>query len=245
MKNNKLKVLLLRIFFVSLTVGISILLVYFIFRDVAPELVPALRAGDTATIEKYLDSNNNIKGMILTAILQMVQVISVFIPSMPIQVAAGVVFGVMKGFVICHLSNVAGNCIVYIVYSKMSSRLNELIPMKDDNKVVKFIRSSSSPMFMVAMTCLIPAVPNGFVPYAAVTVKVPLKKFAFAVWSGSFFPVFMMCFIGKRILAGDFVMAVALIIVSFAAAVFLTVKQKKIIAFLNNVRLVISKKLEK
>lgn len=235
MKKTRLKLILLRVLFASIMVGLAVLLVYLIFRSSAPGLMPAIREGNTGVIEEYLESNANIKGMILTAILQIVQVISIVIPSMPIQVAAGVVFGVWKGFIICHLANVAGNCLVYTAYSKMSNRLNDLIPVNRNNKVVKFIQSSSSTTFMVAMTCLIPAVPNGFVPYAAVLVDVPLKKFAFAVWAGSAFPVFMMCLIGRRILAGDYFMAVALIIVTLIMAVVLTVKQKKIIGLAHSI----------
>ena len=235
MKKNRLKLILLRVLFASVMVGVAVLLVYLIFRSSAPGLMPAIQDGDTEAIEHYLESNANLKGLILTAILQIVQVISVVIPSMPIQVAAGVVFGVWKGFIICHLSNVAGNCIVYTAYKRMSAKLNDLIPVNRDNKAVKFIQSSSSTTFMVAMTCLIPAVPNGFVPYAAVLVDVPLKKFAFAVWIGSAFPVFMMCLIGRRILAGDYIMAVLLIIFTLVMAIILTVKQKKIIGAAHSV----------
>lgn len=234
-KNKRTKLIFLRILLASMMVGIAVLLVYLIFRSSAPGLMPAIKDGDTEAIEKYLESNANVKGMILTAVLQIVQVISIVIPSLPIQVAAGVVFGVLKGFIICHIANVIGNCIVYVAYSRMSSKLNDIVPINNQNKAVKFIQSSSSTTFMIAMTCLIPAVPNGFVPYAAVLVDVPLKKFAFAVWAGSAFPVFMMCLIGRRILAGDYITVILLTVFTFAAAVFLTIKQKKIIGFVHGI----------
>ena len=105
-KNKRTKLIFLRILLASMMVGIAVLLVYLIFRSSAPGLMPAIKDGDTEAIEKYLESNANVKGMILTAVLQIVQVISIVIPSLPIQVAAGVVFGVLKGFIICHIANV-------------------------------------------------------------------------------------------------------------------------------------------
>lgn len=229
MKKN----LLVRALFIVSMIGVAFLLVYFIFKDIAPDLIPAVKSGNEAVIEAYLAENDNFLGMFLTVLLQMVQVISIMIPSMPIQIAAGVVFGTIKGFIICHLANVAANALVYVIYSKMHAKMDALID--ENNKTMQMIRSSASPTYMVAMACLIPAIPNGFIPYAAVAAKVPLKNFVLAVYVGSLCPIFVLCAIGNRILTGDFMLVVFLLAISFVAVFILTKNQNKIIGMINKV----------
>lgn len=228
-----MKRVLVKAAYILIMIGLAFLLVYYIGRDIAPDLIAAFKSGDEAAIEMYLSENDNVLGMLLTALLQIVQVVSVVIPSVPVQVAAGVVFGTIKGFLICYLANIAANALIYIVYAKMHVYLDKIVPMEKESKVTKMIAASGSPTYMVAMACIIPAIPNGFIPYAAYTAKVPFKKFVFAVAVGCLPPIFVLCAIGNQILAGDWFIVVFLIILSFIIAAVLTLLQNRIIGFIN------------
>lgn len=52
-------------------------------------------------------------GLICTALLQFLQVVSIVLPGAPIQVAAGIVYGVWKGSAICYVSHVSANLAVF------------------------------------------------------------------------------------------------------------------------------------
>ena len=228
-----MKRFLLKAAYILIMIGLAFLLVYYIGRDIAPDLIRAFKSRDEAAMEMYLAENDNILGMMLTALLQIVQVLSVFIPSIPVQVAAGVVFGTVRGFLICYIANIVANAFIYVIYAKIHVLLNRIVPMEKESKLTRMIAASGSPTYMVAMACIIPAIPNGFIPYAAYAAKVPFKKFVFAVSVGCLPPILVLCAIGNQILTGDWFLVVFLIALSFVIAAVLTLLQGRIIRFIN------------
>ena len=197
-----------------------------------PGLLQALRSGGEGTIEDYLAEMAGVKGMVCTGLLQFFQVISIVIPGMPIQFAAGIVYGVWRGFLLCHLSYLAANICVFCVARHFKGRIENLGLMKKKSGKLDFIRKSSYPAYMTALACLIPVLPNGIVPYVACQTKLTVRRFAVAVWCGSFLPILAMCAVGSRVIAGEYFLAIALFVVFLAAVVLLTVFHKRVISLL-------------
>lgn len=78
------------------------------------------------------------------------------------------------------------------------------------------------------MACLIPVVPNGVIPYAAARTEMRFGQFTLAVCLGSVTPIFLMCLIGGRILAGEYLLAVVVLLASLLVAVLLTCYRSKL-----------------
>ena len=189
-----------------------LLLLYACFVTIMPDLWPVLKSGDEATIEAYLRSENRFMGMLCMALLQFIQVVSIVLPGAPIQIAGGIVYGTWRGFVLCHLSFVAANILVFYASRKVGNGLEQLFPgtQKSDAKLTLFL-NSSDPALMTAIACLMPGIPNGIIPYAASRTKLSLRRFAASVYLASLLPILVMCAIGGRILSGDYLLAVVML----------------------------------
>lgn len=203
------------------------LLIYFAFIAIMPELIPLLKDGDEAAIEDYLRHNNNITGILCTALLQIVQIVSVVLSGVPIQIAAGIVYGTWRGFAICHLSTVAASTGVFAVIRKTGEKLDKFFPTKEGKmSKLDFIRNSDRPAYTVTIAYLIPLIPNGFIPYFAAKSPITIKQFAVAVFAGSFVPILLMNTIGDKILKGGYVGAAVMCGV-LLVIIFLLYKFKK------------------
>lgn len=187
-------------------------LVYFAFLRAMPELLPLIRSGDEDAIAQYLGSSGSVTGIISTALLAFIQPVSIVLPGAPIQVAAGVVYGTLQGFLICHLSYLSANVAIFYVARTLRTGLDRLIPKKSKASKTDFLKKEKYPVYMTALACLIPVIPNGIIPYAAAKTRMKLHEFTLAVAIGSFFPILIMCAIGKEILHGDYLFAGGLLV---------------------------------
>ena len=220
MKHSGLARLALALAAAALVLG----LVYLAFVKAMPDLWPVLKSGKEAEIEAYLASADHTVGMICTALLQFLQVVSIILPGAPIQIAAGIVYGVWKGGALCYLSYVAANLTVFAAARRLGGLLDRWLPARDAGLLqkIKFLSDAEMPVYMTAMACIIPVVPNGIIPYAAARSPMKFWQFAAAVCGGSVIPIFVMCLIGGRILAGEYLLAVLVFAVSLAVVLLLT-----------------------
>ena len=75
----------------ALFVLAALLLVYLVVRQTMPDIIPLLRSGDEEALEAYLSRDMSFTGILYMALLQMVQVWSIVISGVIVNVAAGVV----------------------------------------------------------------------------------------------------------------------------------------------------------
>lgn len=218
------KATLVRIALVLSAAALILGLFYLAFVKAMPDLWPVLKSGNEAEIEAYIASSDSTVGLICTAMLQFLQVVSIVLPGMPIQIAAGIVYGVWKGGTICYLAYVTANLVVFAAARHLGNLLDRFAPSGGGGifQKVKFLSDAEMPIYMTAMTCIIPVVPNGIIPYAAARTPMKFWQFAVAVCCGSVVPIFVMCLIGGRILAGEYFLAVAVFAVSLGLVVLLT-----------------------
>ena len=215
---------------------------FFIFRAVDANLWDALCSGDQKKIVEGVEKYDNHYGVIIIAILQIVQNIVIIIPSAPIHIAAGIILGTGKGFLTCHIADVVSNFIIFVVYSKVKSSVDKIIPIEKSSKTVKMIETSLSPSYMVVMVCLLPAVPNGFIPYAAVNAKMNIWAYIAAIAIGAAIPTIVLTAVGERIFSGDWMLFVILVAISFIGVYFLMKFQNKIFALFDKIKKLFTRK---
>ena len=225
------KNLLLRIIFIIVVLAVALLLVYFAFLETMPELIPLLKAGDVTAIENYLDECSDAKSIISTTLLQMVQVWSVFLSGAPIQIAAGAVFGVLEGFVICHLASVLAQLIAILFWRKMGKRMEAILPVNtgSGSKFSQFLNSKAPPAYTILLACMVPILPNGIIPLLASKLGVSTKKYVIIVWLGTIINVLLCCAAGDKIMSGNWLDAVLYIGILVALVVAMWVFRDKIL----------------
>ena len=199
-RNNILRVLVL---IAAFAVVLTIILLS--LNAILPGFADVLEHGDQQELVRYIRGFGSVGGVVLALLLQIVQIISIFFPGGPIQIAIGVVFGTLWGFVICHVGYVLANIAVFFSARRLGNRLDQLFSESDTSESrFRFITDSQHPSFMIALACLIPMLPNGLVPYIAARTKITSWQFFFSVYLGSIPTLLMLNAIGNKLLQGDY-----------------------------------------
>lgn len=196
--SNVLRILVFALAFVLIAAIILLVL-----DAILPGFVEILEQGDQIQIEEYIRSFGSIGGALLGFLLQFIQILSVLFPGGPIQIAIGVVFGTWHGFFICLLGYVSSNVFVFWSARKLGNRLDQVFSGSSTKKL-DFISNAKHPGFVVALSCLMPFLPNGLVPYIAARTKISMFRFLLAVFFGCMPTLFLLCAIGNTLLLGNY-----------------------------------------
>ena len=198
--------------YVVVIVSLSLCLAYIALEETIPGLIPLIKKGNFEDIQNYLDECGTFKGILCTVLLSMFQVWSLFISAIPIQIAAGCVYGLPTAFAICHLSSTAALVIALTVWRRSGSRLEKWIPvdLNKNHRFNDFLSSQAPPAYIIILTCLIPVIPNGLIALLASKMEISTKSFAFSVWFGNIVNVAVGCAVGNRIIQGDWSVAAVL-----------------------------------
>ena len=170
----------------ALFVLAALLLVYLVVRQTMPDIIPLLRSGDEEALEAYLSRDMSFTGILYMALLQMVQVWSIVISGVIVNVAAGVVYGVWRAFAICLVSSSLAHGISFTLYQRLGKYLDKLLPDNSSDKL-DIVAKSEHPAYMVVTLCFLPLIPNGFIPIAASRSRLKPWEFTLAMFFGSAF----------------------------------------------------------
>lgn len=210
-----------------------IFIAYYLIKRFLPGFIPVVEHGDADEIENYIRSLSSTAGVLLTGLLQFFQIISIFLPGMPIQIAAGIIFGGFFGFVICQVSYILANITVFLTMRKLGNSVSDLMPGEKEQSKFSFITNAEYPEFTVFFGCLMPILANGIVPYIAARTKISTKNFILSMTLGSFPTIFLQCAIGSKILSGDYIFAGILLGVVLVIMVLTYIFRNKVIIFVN------------
>ncbi len=186
-----------------LTLVLIAALIWVAFGSKIPGLIPLLREGDGEKIAAYLAQETGIKGMIAVMILQGVQVASVVLPGMAIQVAAGLLYGWPIGTVLCYIGFVVANWLVFAFARRVGSDKLRTVSMGKWSQWFMEKLQSTPPMFMVAIANMVPAIPNGIIPYIAAKTKITTKEYVLSVASVCWIQIMTSCMAGQFIIRGQ------------------------------------------
>lgn len=194
----------LRVLCLILAIAVIATIIVVALNAILPGFIDILEQGDHTAIEQYIRSFNSYESVLLAFFLQFIQILSVFFPGGPIQVAIGIVFGTLDGFLICLAGYVLANMFVFFSARRLGNRLDQLFSNRSNTKKFKFITDAKHPGYVVALSCLIPLLPNGLVPYIAAKTKITTLQFFIAVFFGCIPTLLMLCAIGNKILQADY-----------------------------------------
>ena len=185
-----------------LMVIVIAILIWIAFGNKIPGLIPLLKEGDGEKIADYLAQETGIKGVIAVILLQMIQVVSIVLPGMAIQVAAGLIYGWLQGFLMCYFGFVLSNLLIFVFARKMGSgRLREVSMGRTSQWLMEKL-NGTKPQFMVVIANMVPAIPNGVIPFIAAKTDITAKEYVTAVAIGSWLQILTSCMAGQFIIQG-------------------------------------------
>ena len=201
------------------------ILIWFAFGDKIPGLIPLLKEGDSQKIADYLAQETGIKGVIAVVLLQAVQIASIVMPGMAIQVAAGLIYGWLEGFLMCYIGFVVSNLCVFLFARKMGSgRLREVSMGKTSQWLMGKL-SGTEPRFMVAIASMVPAIPNGIIPFIAAKTEISAKDYVTAIATACWLQILTSCMAGQFIIQGKWEFSV--LAIAFQCLVIMIILWKR------------------
>lgn len=213
---------ILKLVIILLLLAAVAALIYFAFINTMPDLVRVIGNGNEADIEEYLRRSDSRTGLLCTAILQVIQVISIVFPSAAIQIAAGVVYGTLKAFLVCHIASTVTHALVFFCARSFGTQLDKIFAKeKKKESKLEFLLKSEHPAYMTAVAFLVPILPNGIIPYAAAKTGMKFTEFIIAVYAGSFLPTLIICAAGSFFIAGSWYLSLVMLATLLAVAVLM------------------------
>ena len=200
---------------VLVVIAIAVL-IWFAFGDKIPGLIPLLKEGDSQKIADYLAQETGIKGMIAVILLQAVQIASIVMPGMAIQIAAGLIYGWLEGFLMCYIGFVVSNLCVFLFARKMGSDRIRDVSMGRTSQWLLEKLNGTKPQFMVVVANMVPAVPNGIIPYLAAKTDITAVDYVKSVAMGSWLQILLATLAGQFIINGQWLYTVLTIVFQFA-----------------------------
>ena len=193
---------------VAVVVLVTVLLIVETFRLLLPGLWSAFSAGDEQALSAYLTSQGRLRSFLTLWFLAVVQVLSLVIPAMPVQLAAGLAYGPWLGFVTSFSASAVANLTVFLAARRLAPVIRRLTA--DNAKATKLlnsVRSSKDPWFYTILAFSTPGLPNGIIPYAAANSGIVAKAYLLALCVALPLPTLITCAAGKGILAGDWLIS--------------------------------------
>ena len=213
-KNTKTAVLSLMLLGLLLAAAIGLIAEY--LHLYVPGIWKAMTSGDQAALESCLNAQDRVYSAILLWVLSYVQVLSIFIPSMPIQLVAGMTFGTWLGFFINLTGMIAAHMTAFGIGRHAIKALRSLA--EDNARVKKVINSlsfSRNRTYYTAMAILVPALPNGAIPYAAANSGLKGYLYLAALLVALPLPAFVTCLTGRLVLAGNFLVGIGIMMLLY------------------------------
>ena len=202
------------------------ILIWFAFGDKIPGLIPLLKEGDSQKIADYLAQETGIKGVIAVVLLQAVQIASIVMPGMAIQVAAGLIYGWLEGFLMCYIGFVVSNLCVFLFARKMGSDRIRDVSMGRTSQWLLEKLNGTKPQFMVVVANMVPAVPNGIIPYIAAKTEISALDYVKAVAMGSWLQILLSCLAGQFIIKGQWLYTLLTVVFQFAVVLIILWKRE-------------------
>ena len=145
--------------------------------------------------------------------LSALQVISIVLPGLPIHLAVGMIYGWVKASVVCYIGFVLGNALVFYAARRLGRRLGNYIPgLNRENWLTQKI-NSTHPAFVVALACMVPAVPNGAIPYIAARADITTRGYVMAVAATAWLQCVTNCLCGYFIILGQYAAAIIVFVI--------------------------------
>lgn len=203
-------------------VVLSIILIYFIYRDYRPELLLLMHMNaHNKMILLHMIRSHGLKDMLLLLAL-----IATFnaIPGMSnsfVCVFAGLCYGPVLGFLINWAGNILGNCGVMSIIRKI-----DLSKRSKKSKLLNNLLNQRHPLIGLTIGFMVPVIPSVLVNYAGARLNVSRLRYLLMVTVGMVPTSFIYAFGGDALFQGnDKRLVGALVAIIVVIAMFVLIKK--------------------
>lgn len=226
---------LLHILLMLAILAVIVMLIWHAFGDTLQGLFKLLVDGRADEIQSYLENEGKWKGIVCTVLLSILQVVSIFFPGIAIQIASGALYGWIEAFLACYFGFVLGNIVVFTFVRRLGDRISDIIDI-DSNDKTNFLKEKMKlfrPTLVVAVTNLLPVIPNGIIPYIAAGTPIRYSRFIISLMSTCWIQIFFNCLAGSFLINGQFLFMVFAIGIQIMILAFVAVKGNSILNWIN------------
>lgn len=124
-------------------------------------------------------------GPLAFSVLNILQVIFAVIPGAPFEVAAGYLFGVIPGTLLCDATMTIGSVLVFLMVRRFGVKLVELFVPHEKLERLPVLSNTEQVQSVLFFIFLIPGTPKDMVTYLAGLTELPLLNWA------------LICFVGR------------------------------------------------
>ncbi len=191
-------------------IGIIILIIFLVwksFGSTIPDLLRLLKEGKEEAIQDYIAQKSAWQGVFTMILLSFLQVISIVFPGFVVQLAAGLIYGWWKAFIMCYCGFVAANLVVFSFARHAGKGIMNILPEKNREKSNLLLEKlkTERPTMVVGLANLLPIVPNGIIPYVAAQSPISFRGYAKAIALTSWIQVFFNCIAGHFLIRGMYI----------------------------------------
>ena len=221
-KKSAVKSLLVMILFLL----VAIALVVELLRIYVPDVWAAFSSGDENALQECFNGQNIGYSAGLLWLLSFVQVLSVFLPAMPVQLVAGIVLGPYLGCAVCLSAGMAAHTAVFFAAGRAQKSLAALEEASPKLKKARDALSvKRNRTYYTTILLLAPGLPNGIIPYAAAHAGLQARRYFLALVLALPVPTFVTCLAGNLILSGIWWVGIAMLAALYALVGFLFLKR--------------------
>ena len=173
-----------------------------------------------------------VRGIISISLLSMLQVILMFLPAEPVQVIAGVSYGLWIGLGLCVAGVFVGNTLIYIAYKIFGGRMSEYYSrsIELDWSSAKTTRGIS---WIVLLLYILPAIPYGMICFFAASTGLKYPRYILLTMLGSLPSILIGVALGHLAITTSLIWAAVIFVILVVVLIVLFVKKKAITAKLN------------
>ena len=139
------------------------------------------------------------------------------IPGGPFELAAGYIFGVLPGILLCDITMTISSVVVFLLVRKFGIRFVELFISRRQIENMEFLKDNQKVQSVLFFIFLLPGTPKDVVTYLAGLTNLSLKSWIFICFVGRF-PAILLTALGGSALGSAKYGIVAVVIVVFAVA---------------------------
>ena len=228
-KNTKVKIIL-AISFLAILIGLAFFLFSGDNKGILRELFDPKISNEQ--VRKHL-AKLGYKGYITVGVLAMLQVLLTFLPAEPVQVVAGLSFGINIGFICCVAGVIVGNTILYLLYKTYGQGITDYFETKSEFDF-DVARRSNKIAFVIFILYFLPAIPYGLICLFAASLNIKYPKYIFLTTIGVIPSVLMGVGLGSLAMASSWVISLAVFLVIIALLALVAANRAKIFEKVNN-----------
>lgn len=161
--NEKKKTIILRVLIIAamLAVAGACVYMYLRFGKSAVELIK-----DTERFREWIDGFG-VWGIIVFSAIRVLQTVVKFIPTEPIEIAAGLVWGWFGGLAVCLIGNIIGSVVILVMTRRIGSRILRLFRLEDKLQSMRFLQDREKRNRLIFIFYLVPGTPKDTMTYFA------------------------------------------------------------------------------